>query len=134
MVGNAQSSRQAPFRVKTVRGQPYDVGGRKLVPVVRIVSFGRARGTIGLNGVTGRGAGFALLLPVAIEEKTAEGKRRINTTDTTATVLGGLFGAAVLMTVFFGVTRWLVRWRRRAAAQRGSHLPRADELIYGPRE
>lgn len=134
MVGNAQSSRQPPFRVKTVRGQPYDVGGRKLVPVVRIVSFGRARGTIRLNGVTGRGAGFALFLPVAMEEKTAEGERRITTRDTTANVLVGLFGAAVVMTVFFAVARWLARWRRRAAAQRGSHLPRTNELSYGPQE
>ena len=131
MVGNAQSSRQPPFRVKTVRGQPYDVGGRELVPVVRIVSFGRARGTIGLNGVTGRGAGFALLLPVAIEEKTAEGERRIATRDTTANVLVGLCGAAVVMTVFFALARWLARRRRGAAVQRGSQCPRADRLSYG---
>jgi hypothetical protein len=131
MVGNAQSSRQPPFRVKTVRGQPYEVDGRKLVPVVRIVSFGRARGTIGVNGVIGRGAGFALLLPMAIEEKTAEGERRIATRDTTATVLVSLFGAAVVMTVFFAAARWLARWRRGAAVQRGSQLPGADRLSYG---
>ena len=131
MVGNAQSSRQPPFRVKTVRGQPYDVGGRELVPVVRIVSFGRARGTIGVNGVTGRGAGFALFLPVAIEEKTAEGERRIATKDTTANVLVSLFGTAVVMTAFFAAARWLARRQRGAVVQRGPQRRGADGLSYG---
>ena len=35
--------KQPGFRAATVRGEPYHVAGRKLIPVARILSFGKAR-------------------------------------------------------------------------------------------
>lgn len=109
---------QGPFRIKTVRGEAYSVGGRRLIPVARIVSFGKARGTIGSGSVSGWGGGFALIVPVAIVEETAEGERRVAITDATSSALRGMFGAAMAITLFFVVVRWLARRSRRASAKR----------------
>jgi uncharacterized spore protein YtfJ len=108
--------RPRPFRIETVRGQPVHVGERTLIPVARIVSFGKARGTIGTDRIGGWGVGFAWVTPVAIVEETPEGERRTPIADGTAAALRSLLGAAVATTLFFTAVRWLVRRRRAARA------------------
>jgi uncharacterized spore protein YtfJ len=108
--------RPRSFRIETVRGQPVHVGERTLIPVARIVSFGRARGTIGADRIGGWGAGFAWVTPVAVVEETPEGERCTPIADETAAALRGLLGAAVAITLFFTAVRWLVRRRRAARA------------------
>ena len=111
---DGQDSRPRALRVKTVRGDPYDVGGRELIPVVRVVSFGKASGTIGTRQVGGRGGGFVWIKPVAILEVTPTGERRIAIQDGTAAAMRGMFAAMVSMTLLFTAIRWLARWKRKA--------------------
>jgi uncharacterized spore protein YtfJ len=113
MVGGGGEVRPALFRVKTVQGQPYYVDGRKLVPVVRIVAFGKARATVGTHRIGGIGSGFVWMKPLAVLEETPEGERRIAVTDGTATALRGLLGVAATITLALVAIRWLVRGARR---------------------
>ena len=102
-----------PFRVETVRGEPYHVDGRKLIPVARVTSFGKASATIGTDRIGGWGVGFTRVTPLAIIDETDEGERRIPLSSTTARALQSMFAGAVAITLFFTTIRWLVRWRRR---------------------
>ena len=113
MGGGGGMTRPALFRVKTVQGQPYYVGGRKLVPVVRIVSFGKARATVGTRRMGGWGSGFVWIKPLALLVETPEGERRISIADGTATAMRGTFGVAATITLFLVAIRWLARWARK---------------------
>jgi uncharacterized spore protein YtfJ len=104
------------LRIETVRGEPIHIQGRSLTPEARIVSFGRARGTIGSQRIGGWATGFAHITPLAVIEETGEGERRIATTDATAMALWGLLGAAMAIVLFFPTIRWLARRARRAAS------------------
>ena len=112
MCGGEGGGRPALFRVRTVHGEPYNVGGRKLIPVVRIVSFGKASATIGTRQIDGRGFGFVWTRPLAVVEETPEGERRIAVTDGTANAVRSLLGGAVATTFTLAAVRWLVRRAR----------------------
>ena len=113
MARNEDGARQKSFRVRTVRGEPYDVNGRTLTPTARVVSYGRARVTIGTDQVSGWGGGFAQITPLAVAEQTAEGEHSIAIHDATATALRGMLAGAVAMTLFLTAIRWLVRGMRK---------------------
>jgi uncharacterized spore protein YtfJ len=106
-----------PLRVETVRGEPYHVGGRTLIPVARLVTYGRASATIASDRVGSWGGGFVQVIPVAVVEETAEGERPIAVTDATSAALRGLLGTAVAATLFFAAVRWLVRRLHRASVE-----------------
>ena len=108
-----QCSRPRAFRVRTVRGEPYTFGGRELIPVVRVVSFGKARATVGTRQVGGRGGGFVWIQPLAVLEVTPAGERRIALRDGSAAAMRGMLAAAVAMTLFFAAVRWLARRMRQ---------------------
>jgi uncharacterized spore protein YtfJ len=101
------------LKLRTVRGEPYYVGGRKLIPVVRIVSFGKARATIGTEQSGGWASGVVWIKPLAVVEADAEGERRIPITDATASAVYGLLGLTLAMTLFLAAVRWLGRRLRR---------------------
>lgn len=105
---------QGPFRVETVRGEPYQVGERTLIPVTRLVSLGRARGTIGSNSISGWGGGLVQIVPVALIEETSEGERRVAITDATAATLRQMLVLAIAITWVFATIRWLARRLHRA--------------------
>ena len=109
----AKCSKPRALRVKTVRGEPYNVGGRELIPVVRVVSFGKARGTVGARHVSGRGGGFVWIKPLAVIEVTSEGERRIPIQDGTAAAVRGILAAMISTTILLTAIRWLVRWRQK---------------------
>jgi len=94
------------FRIKTVRGDPYQVKGRTLVPVARIWTYGRAGGTIAAESVGGAGGGFVRITPLAVVEETARGERSLPIGDATAHALWGLLGLAVAWTLFLAFVRW----------------------------
>lgn len=96
-----------PFRAETVRGEPYFVGERKLTPVARIVSFGKARATVGTGQVGGWGLGYTRVTPAAVLEETADGERYIAVTDSTAAALRAMLGGALVTTLFFTILRWV---------------------------
>ena len=106
------SVRPRHFRTETVRGEPYVVGKRKLTPLVRVVSWGKARATIGTGRVTGWGAGFLRITPLAVLEETDEGEVAIAITDATTTAIRGMVFATVASTLLFTAIRWLARRRR----------------------
>ena len=105
---------QRALKFETVRGEPYSVGERELIPVVRIVSFGKARATIGTRQSGGRAVGFVWIKPLAVLVADAEGERRIPITDATASAVYRLLGLALALTFFFSAVRWLGRRLRRS--------------------
>jgi len=93
------------FRIRTVRGEPYHVAGRTLIPVARVVAYSRAGGTIAAEGVGGAGGGFVEITPLAVVEETADGERSLPIGDATARALWGLLGLAVAWTLFLAFVR-----------------------------
>jgi hypothetical protein len=112
-----EGTRQKPYRVETVRGEPYHVGDRTLIPEARLVSYGRARATIGENNVSGWAAGFVQVTPLAILERVGGEERRIAITDGTARTIRLLLATALAMTVAFTAIRCLLRPQRRAGTE-----------------
>ena len=111
MAGQAGAARSPRLRIRTVRGEPVQVGNVTLIPEARIVSFGRARATIGADRVSGDGVGFARITPVAVVVGTPEGDRRIPIVDATASTVWRLCGLAAAIVLFFAGIRWLSRQR-----------------------
>lgn len=111
---NQAGAANRPLRVQTVRGEAYDVLGRSLIPVARIVSFGKGRATLRREGVQGWAVGFGQVVPVAVVEKAGNGERHIAITDVTSIVLRWMLAAAVAVTLLFMALRRLAsRFRRR---------------------
>lgn len=96
-----------PLRVRTVRGEAYSIGGRSLVPVVRIVSFGKARATVGGQRIGGQGGGLAWIQPLAVVEATPAGERHIPIGGGTAALVWRTVGLAVAIVLFFAAVRRL---------------------------
>ena len=124
MVGQRQNGRGrevikiGPLNLGTVRGEPYYVGGRKLIPVVRMVSWGNARATIGTHQIGGWAGGFVRIRPIAVLEETPTGERRIPVTDRTAAILRRQLAMAAILLFFFVALRGMAS-RLRAARARG---------------
>ena len=110
-----QCSRPRALRIKTVRGDPYSVGGRELIPVARVVSFGKARGTVGTRQVSGRGGGFVSVKPLAVIEVTPEGERRIPIRDGTAAAVRGMLAFSITIALVCAAFRWVACWKRRTS-------------------
>jgi uncharacterized spore protein YtfJ len=105
--------RIGPLRIATVRGEPLQAGGRTLIPVVRFVSWGRARATIGTRGVWGWGGGFVRIRPLAVLEETPHGERRVAIVDSSAAAARGLLGATLVVTLSCAMLRWWLNCRCR---------------------
>jgi uncharacterized spore protein YtfJ len=101
------------FHVRTVRGEPYQIGEHTLIPVARIVSWGKAKGRIGNRQFGGWGGGFTRVTPLAVLEQTAEGEQRVALIDGTTLALRKLLVAAVAIMLGFTAIRWAVhKWRQ----------------------
>jgi hypothetical protein len=98
------------YRSQLVRGEPYHVGRRTLIPIARVSSLGRGKATIGKDRVSGWGFAFTQVTPVAIAEETDLGARRIPVYDKTSATLQRLGFAALALVLFFAALR---RWARR---------------------
>lgn len=103
-----------PFRIETVRGEPFQAAGRVLIPEARVVSSSRVRGTIGTNRQSGWGAGLVHVLPTAIIEQTEDGESRLPLGDGTRRALLGLAAAGGGIVLFFSLLRYLVGKIRNA--------------------
>lgn len=104
------------FRVETVKGEPYHIGGRVLTPEARILSFAKGRGTVRREGISGCLFGYTRVSPLAVVEDTGDGVRRIKVVDATSGAVATLIAVAVAMTLFFGAVRWVARRVRRGQA------------------
>jgi uncharacterized spore protein YtfJ len=67
-----------------VVGDPIRVGGRELVPLVRVTSRVRRRAFVGGDGVGGGGRGFVYMRPVAFLDRSEAGERSVNIPSATA--------------------------------------------------
>ncbi len=114
MDGGGGAGRQGLLNLRTVRGEPYYADGRTLIPVVRIVSFGKAEAIIGNGRSGGRAVGFVWMRPLAVLEEGPEGEHRIPITDATASAVYSLLGLALAITLVSGAVRWLGRRLRRS--------------------
>ena len=97
------------FRARTVRGEPYQVGDITLSPEARVIAFGRARANIGADRVSGLGAGFAQITPVAVVVGTTEGDKRVPIVDATDAALWRLGAIAAALLLLGACIRWLAR-------------------------
>jgi uncharacterized spore protein YtfJ len=109
MAREKDSVNRNPLRIDTVRGEPYIIGKRTLIPVARILSYGQARATIGTRRWQGWTGGFVRITPVAIVKITGEGERRIAIVDSTTARIGRMLVLAALITLFFSAIRWFAR-------------------------
>ncbi len=108
-------SRPGRLHVKTVQGEPIQVGEKTLTPVVRIVSYGQAKGTVGTRQVRAQGGGFVQITPVAVLESTPEGQRHIPIQDVTRSSTMGILGVAVGVTLLMAVIRRVAGRPHRSA-------------------
>ena len=106
MGSDDQGTRRRFFRTETIRGEPYQVGGRTLIPQARVASWGRANAKLGANGVEGWGGGFVHIRPLAFVELTAGCEHLVRVTDATGRALRQLLSAALAMVLLFAVIRW----------------------------
>lgn len=98
-----------PLQVKTVHGEPIQVGDWTLIPVVRVVSFGHAQATIGRSGYSGWGWGLAWVRPVAMLVDSSQRQRRIRIVDRTSAAVRRLVWLAAGITAVFAAVRWSAR-------------------------
>lgn len=105
-------SRPRALRIRTERGEPILAGGRELVPLARVVSFGTASATVGSGQIAGRGGGFTWVKPLAVLEVTDAGERRIDLRSESAEAVRSMLATAVAVGLICTAIRWLVRQKR----------------------
>jgi uncharacterized spore protein YtfJ len=86
-----------------------------LIPLARVVSFGKASATIGKGQIGGRGGGFAWVKPLAVLEVTPTGERRIDLQDGPPRVIRDMLAYAIAIGLLCTAIRWLVGRRRRGS-------------------
>ncbi len=98
-------------RREIVRGEPIEVQGYRLVPVVRRLSGNWRQAKLGSGAVSGQGGGFVRLQPVGLTVRREGEEKYISIPDRTAQMMGGLLlaGLAVPLLLLLGV--WLSRRR-----------------------
>lgn len=89
--------KQGPLMTEVFEGKPIRIGGRELVPLVRVTSRVRRQALVGSSRVTGRGWGFVRMQPVALLERSEVGERRIPIQDETTQTLDRLFLVALII-------------------------------------
>jgi len=114
-----QCCRPRALRIRTVRGEPISAGGRELIPVARVVSFGKASATVGSEQIAGSGGGFSWIKPLAVLEVTDAGERRVDLRGESAEAIRGMLAYAVAIGLVCTAIRWLVRQKRRGSQSAG---------------
>ncbi len=117
METGAARSRPGRLQSRTVQGGPIQVGDRILTPVVRVVSYGQAKGTVGTRQVGGGGGGFVQITPIAVLEGTPDGENRIPIQDATRSAMLGILGVAAVFTLLMAAVRRLARRPRKLAPE-----------------
>ncbi len=108
-MGRQALMRRRPTLVETVEGKAIHIGGRELIPVVRLVTYTRRQALVGTGQLSGRGWGFVRMRPIAILERSEAGERRIPIRDKTAQMFSGLILAAFIIPLLLAVAVRLAR-------------------------
>ncbi len=98
-----------PYRRQVVRGEPYYVAGRTLIPVARLVSYARGRGTLRQHGFSGWAWGFARVMPLGIVVEANGREEWIAVHDNTGSALRRMALAGLAITLFLATVRRLAR-------------------------
>lgn len=104
---------QAPWRLATVRGEPYAVAGYKLTPVARVLSYAIGQGTLRARSISGWGGGMVFVRPVAIEVERDGRTRRIKLARSTRASFAAMVAAGATITILLWWVRLLARRGRR---------------------
>ena len=110
---NRAATQVRPWRIETVRGEPYRIGARTLTPVARVITFGQARATVGSHRTGGWGVGFVRVAPLTIVEETDRGKRLIPLRSDSDRAVKKMLGTAIAVMLACVAVRRLVRLGRR---------------------
>lgn len=86
-----------PLRTEVIEGDPIQVRGRELVPLVRKISYVQRRASVGDGRVAGQGWGFVSLSPTAVLVHGGESGRHLVIRDQTAAWIRWLLLAALLV-------------------------------------
>lgn len=71
---NHKIVKHRPWMTEIVKGDPIQVEGRELVPLVRVTGRIRRRAFLGSEGVSGGGWGFVCMRPIAILDRCGAGE------------------------------------------------------------
>ena len=95
-----------------VRGEPWEIMGRRFTPIARVRRFARRFG----QGAQGGGAfAFVDVTPVGVEEETANGTRLVATPDVTGQAWRGMaVGLLGFVAGLLAVGVWLQNVKREA--------------------
>lgn len=108
-------ARPKPFRWQTVHGEPRTIAGRRLTPVARVVSYGRGRGTLGQDNVSGWALGFVRVVPLGVLAEADGQEEWVPVHNATASALRRMVLAAFATSLVLAAVRWFARWRRPSA-------------------
>jgi hypothetical protein len=103
------TERRGPAMTELIEGKPIHVGGREVVPLVRVTAYARRRALIGTDRLVGQGQVFVHLQPIAIVERSGKRARRIPIQDKTSQTLSGLLLAAFIIPLLLAVAIRLAR-------------------------
>ena len=109
---------RGPWQTKVIEGEPIQVDGRELVPVVKARSAVRRGVTFGTHNASAHGGGIVWLKPVAVIERRPDGsERRVAIPDLTGEAIRGmLIGVAVLPVLYLVVAVLASLWRKTRAS------------------
>ena len=99
------------IKVRLIEGIPITIGGKKLTPVVRAISWNQRQAAVRQDSVNGFGVVATWLQPVAVLEETAGGHRRISIRDETNRAALSLLAIALTVPLVLSLLVRLVRGR-----------------------
>ncbi len=104
---------KGPWLTEIVEGDPFQVAGREVVPLVRVTGRVQRRASLHTGGIGGQGYGLVHMRPVAILDNGEDGhsaQERHQIHNETARAIGGLVLAALLIPWLTKLLIYL--WRR----------------------
>ena len=99
-----------PLVTEIVEGDPIQVDGGELVPIVRMTRYGRRRALIADEKIAGQGQHFVSLRPVAILDERRPEAQRVIIYDETERAIKQLLLVALMVPLVAALLIYL--WRR----------------------
>lgn len=119
----AVGTTQVPWRMATVRGEPYEVAGYRLAPIARIWTYAAGQGTLRARSILGRGGGMVYVRPVAVEVEQDGRAQRIKLSRPTRWILVSMLSAGASITVLLWAVRQRIRRDRRLSCVSEAAVP-----------
>jgi hypothetical protein len=110
---NQDSTTLPPWRVATVRGEPFQVAGYKLTPVARVLTYAVGQGTLRARSMSGWAAGLVRVKPLTVIAERDGRERRIALVGATTGVLVSMLTAGIVITLLLWAVRLLAHRGRR---------------------